>query len=224
MSYYFQPTLFAYPLYFCPASPLYWQLAPVLLPLPRTAIIPCIRIKVIFHSAGTVLGSNDAVYHTPPSRETLLGNLAWWSKSHGLGDRVYSGQASLYLTSGLLSTLSILPETGVARPSNTVRVVSLAEQHSVWQFENMMSEIGTRNLGAFIVVDVGAFDQIHQQQNPPATNRLHDQGSRSGDAPLDDTSPDGAVPGDSQPRQDQNGGQTQGNDEPEPSQAGTANG
>ncbi|KAH7248065.1 hypothetical protein MRS44_010471 [Fusarium solani] len=234
MSYSFQPPLVGLPVYFYPASPLYYQLAPVLLPLSRTTIVPCIRIKAIFHRAGTVLGSNDAVYHTPPSREALLGNLAWWSKNHGLGDRVYSGQATLYLTSSLLSTLSILPETGVVRPSNTMRIVSLAEQHSVWQFENMMSEIGTRNLGAFIVVDVGAFDQIHgatsqnnieQQQNPPVANQEDDRGTPPDNAPTDDQPPDGAGTGDGQPPQDQNDGQTQqGNDEPEPSQGGTANG
>lgn len=229
MSYYFQPLHVGLPVYFYPATPLYYQLAPVLLPLPRTTIVPCIRIKVIFHRAGIVLGSNDAVYHTPPSRETLLGNLAWWSKNHGLGDRVYSGQATLYLTSSLLSTLSILPETGVVKPSNTVRTVSLAEQHSVWQFETMMSEIGTRNLGAFIVVDVGAFDQFHgatgqgdnnQQQIAPTTSLQIDH-----DASTDGQPPDDANTGDGQPLQDQNDGQTQqGNDEPEPSQGGTANG
>lgn len=239
MSYYFQPPLVGLPACFYPATPLYYQLAPVLLPLPRTTIVPCIRIKVIFHRAGIVLGSNDAVYHTPPSRETLLGNLAWWSKNHGLGDRVYSGQATIYLTSSLLSTLSILPETGVVRPSNTVKTVSLAEQHSVWQFETMMSEIGTRNLGAFIVVDVGAFDQFHgatsqnniaQQQNPRTTIQQIDQGAPSDDEPTDAAPTNGAptddaAPGDARPPQDQNDGQTQqGNDEPEPSQGGTANG
>ncbi|RSL70044.1 hypothetical protein CEP54_002085 [Fusarium duplospermum] len=235
MSYYFQPTLVNLPVYFYPATPLYYQLAPVLLPLPRTTIIPCIRIKVIFYRAGTVLGSNDAVYHTPPSRETLLGNLAWWSKNHGLGERVYSGQATLYLTSSLLSTLSILPETGVVRPSNTTKVVSLAEQHTVWQFENMMSEIGTRNLGAFLVVDVGAFDQFHlatsegdndQQQTSLTTSQQIDQGAPSLDALTDGvTPPDDAGTGDGQPPQDRNGVQTEeGNGEPEPNQGGTANG
>ncbi|RMJ08901.1 hypothetical protein CDV36_011468 [Fusarium kuroshium] len=217
MSYYFQPTLVSLPVYYYPATPLCYQLSPVLLPLPRTTIVPCIRIKVIFHKAGIVLGSNDAVYHTPPSRETLLGNLAWWSKNHGLGDRVYSGQATLYLTSSLLSTLSILPETGVVRPSNTTRVVSLAEQHSVWQFENMMSEIGTRNLGAFLVVDVGAADQFvqgdnDQQQTSSTTSRQIDQGAPSHDALTDGQPLDGAAPPDDvgaedgEPLQDQNDG------------------
>ncbi|KAI8715694.1 hypothetical protein NCS52_01077700 [Fusarium sp. LHS14.1] len=239
MSYYFQPPLVGLPVYFYPATPLYYQLAPVLLPLPRTTTIPCIKIKVIFHRAGIVLGSNDAVYHTPPSRETLLGNVAWWSKNHGLGDRVYSGQATIYLTSSLLSTLSILPETGVVGISNTVKTVSLAEQHSVWQFETMMSEIATKNLGAFIVVDVGAFDQFHgatsqrniaQQQHSAETVHQIDQGAPSDDAPADSQVPDDATPndagtGEGQPSQEQNDGQTQpGNDEPEPSQGGTANG
>ncbi|KAM0415671.1 hypothetical protein ACHAPT_013371 [Fusarium lateritium] len=172
-------------------------------------------------SAGTVLGSNDAVYHSPPSRETLLGNLAWWSKSHGLGDRVYSGQANLYLTSNLLSTLTIRPETGVVGPSNTVRTVSLAEQHSVWEFENMMAGIANKNLGAFLVVDVGAFEQIHrasgqgennQNQDPPATDQ---QEARSPDK----------TPDEDQTTQEEGTGQTQeGNDEPEPGQEGAANG
>ena len=120
------------------------------------------------------------------------------------------------------------------KPSNTVRTVSLAEQHSVWQFETMMSEIGTRNLGAFIVVDVGAFDQIHgatsqnnieQQQRSPTTSQQIDQGAPSDDEPTHDESPDDAATGDGQPPQDQNDGQTQqGNGELEPSQGGNANG
>ncbi|RSM13434.1 hypothetical protein CDV31_005854 [Fusarium ambrosium] len=81
-----------------------------------------------------------------------------------------------------------------------------------------MSEIGTRNLGAFLVVDVGAFDQFvqgdnDQQQTSSTTSRQIDQGAPShDDALIDGQPPDGATPpddagaGDGQPPQDQNDG------------------
>ncbi|KAK7403447.1 hypothetical protein QQX98_010768, partial [Neonectria punicea] len=67
--------------------------------------LPQIRFKVIFHgthrpghAAGLFHACTDATYAAPPSRAVLLANLSFWATTHGLGDRVYSGQTRLHLT------------------------------------------------------------------------------------------------------------------------------
>ncbi|KAF5667586.1 hypothetical protein FHETE_5644 [Fusarium heterosporum] len=168
MAYYFQPPIFGN--YLLPPAPtvvpstlvltlpyntlpLYWQPAPIAISAPRYIIAPTTRIKVIFHRAGTILGSNDACYNYLPSREAVLGNLAWWSKGHGLEDRAYSGQCTLYITRSYLSTLHVLPETGPVTPSDTLRKVSFAEQLPTGEFQSLMYQIAMNGYGAFILVD-----------------------------------------------------------------------
>lgn len=169
MAFYFQPPIFGN--YLLPPAPrvvpstlvvtlpqytvpLYVQPAPVVVPVPRYITTPTTRIKVIFHRAGTILGSNDAYYNYIPSRDAVLGNVAWWSKGHGLGDRAYSGQCTLYITQSHLSTLHILPGTGPVMPLDIVRKLSFTEQLPPGEFESLMSQIATNGYGAFIVVDV----------------------------------------------------------------------
>ncbi|KAM0352893.1 hypothetical protein ACHAPU_001776 [Fusarium lateritium] len=151
MAHYFQPPIFGN--YLLPAAPsvvpstlvvtlpynslpLYWQPAPVLISAPRYVTAPTTRIKVIFHRAGTILGSNDAYYNYLPTREAVLGNLAWWSQGHGLEDRVYSGQW-----------------TGPVTPLDTLRKVPFAEQLPTGEFQSLMDQIATNGYGAFILVD-----------------------------------------------------------------------
>ncbi|KAF5010188.1 hypothetical protein FDECE_3629 [Fusarium decemcellulare] len=208
MSYYFQPPIFGHylvgvaPAIILPtqvttvayySSPLYWQIAPATIPLPRTVVLPTISIKVIFHRAGTILASNDVYYDSPPSRNTVLANLSYWSQGHGLGDRVYSGQATLYLTSSFLSTLTILPGTGPVRPAHAVRTMPLAEQTSVWEFEAIMAQIPTRGLGAFLVVDMQG---PRNNQNLPLESNPPDdpQSPPSPDPPEDSANTDDTSP------------------------------
>ncbi|KAF5001429.1 hypothetical protein FGRMN_1025 [Fusarium graminum] len=168
MAYYFQPPIFGnYLLLPAPTVvpstlvvtlpyntlPLYWQPAPIVIPAPRYVIAPTTRIKVIFHRAGTILGSNDAYYNYLPSREAVLGNLAWWSKGHGLEDRAYSGQCTLYITRSHLSTLHVLPGTGPVTPPDTLRKVPFAEQLPAGEFHSLMNQIAMNGYGAFILVD-----------------------------------------------------------------------
>ncbi|KAF4977899.1 hypothetical protein FZEAL_5647 [Fusarium zealandicum] len=184
MAFYFQPPIFNGYLVppqtlFVPmtytTSPFNWQLVPAAVPVPRTVVLPSIRLKIVFHRAGNFLGASDVVFHYPPAREILLGNIAYWSRESGLGDRVYAGQVTLVLTSSFLSPLILLPGTGPLRPAHAVRIMSLAQQCSVWEFEAVLAEIATRDLGAFLVVDVDAFAQIHQlttDNGPPVQQQI----------------------------------------------------
>ncbi|KAM5382840.1 hypothetical protein ACJZ2D_002231 [Fusarium nematophilum] len=188
MSYYFQPPIF--PLYLIPGAgpvPLIpgtyipYLVAPLRIqPAALPASIPLmrIRIKVIFHRDGGALASNDLAYEGPQSREALLSHLAWWSGVHGLGGRVYSGQVTLYLTS-TLSTMRIFPGVGPVPPEYTLRVVSLAEQLPAREFEAMMLDIINGPLGAFLIVDIGAFDRFHQpsSREPPPLQQQHGPGN-----------------------------------------------
>ena len=170
MSFYFQPPIFGdYLLPAAPATipsslvvllprttytPLYWQPAPVITPVPQYILTSHIKIKIIFHRAGIVLASNDAYYNYTPTRETVLANLAWWSKQHNLGDRVYSGQCTLYTTRSQYSNLSILPDVGPITPADNVRKVSFADQLTANDFQSIMYQISANSYGAFILVDV----------------------------------------------------------------------
>ncbi|KIL88891.1 hypothetical protein FAVG1_08141 [Fusarium avenaceum] len=149
----FPPTLVVNPPQLQYTVPLYVQPAPVLVPVHRYITAPTTRIKVIFHRAGTILGSNDAYYNYAPSRDAVLGNVAWWAKGHGLGDRAYSGQCTLFITRSHLSTLHILPGTGPVTPLDIVRKMSFTEQLPPGEFESLMSQIAMNGYGAFIVVD-----------------------------------------------------------------------
>lgn len=176
MSFYFQPPIFGN--YLLPAAPgttpsslvvllprttytpLYWQPAPVTIPVPQYILTSNIRIKIIFHRAGTVLASNDAHYNYTPTRETVLANLSWWSKQHNLGDRVYSGQCTLYTTRSQYSNLSILPDVGPITPADNVRKVSFADQLTANDFQSIMYQISANSYGAFILVDVSVRRKI----------------------------------------------------------------
>ncbi|CAF3515263.1 hypothetical protein FGSG_04341 [Fusarium graminearum PH-1] len=168
MAFYFQPPIFGN--YLVPAAPtgipsilvsfhqtaytpLYWQPAPVIVSTPQYILTSNIRIKIIFHRAGTVLASNDAFYNYTPTRETVLANLSWWSKQHNLGDRVYSGQCTLYTTRSQYSKLEIVPESGPITPADNVRKVSFADQIAPNEFQSIISQIATNSYGAFILVD-----------------------------------------------------------------------
>ncbi|KAH7173692.1 uncharacterized protein B0J16DRAFT_350698 [Fusarium flagelliforme] len=170
MSFYFQPPIFGN--YLLPVAPgtipsslvvllprttytsLYWQPAPVTIPVPQYILTSNIKIKIIFHRAGTVLASNDAHYNYTPTRETVLANLAWWSKQHNLGDRVYSGQCTLYTTRSQYSNLSILPDVGPITPADNVRKVSFADQLTANDFQSIMYQISANSYGAFILIDL----------------------------------------------------------------------
>ena len=149
------PTTPVFPLTYN-VAPLYWQLAPIVAHQPRGVFVPTIRIKIIFHRTGNILASNDAHYNYLPPRETVLGNLSWWSQSHGLGDRVYAGQVTLYLTDSVFSPLVIVQGTGPVMQANTIRKVSFGEQLTAREFQSIMVQISTSGLGAFLVVDVNS--------------------------------------------------------------------
>ncbi|RGP76018.1 hypothetical protein FLONG3_5409 [Fusarium longipes] len=194
MSFYFQPAIFrTYLLPMAPSGtpsilvvpfprtismPLYWQPAPVFVPTPHYASTSNIRIKIIFHRAGTVLASNDAYYNYTPNRETVLANLSWWSIQHKLGDRVYSGQCTLYTTRSQYSKLEILPEVGPITPQDNVRKLSFADKLTTSDFQSMMLQIATNNYGAFILVDTAP---PSTRQASPATSNTPKESVNSDD-------------------------------------------
>ncbi|KAF4971930.1 hypothetical protein FSARC_1373 [Fusarium sarcochroum] len=187
MSFYFQPPIFGH--YLLPTAPrpipstpvfpltynvapLYWQLAPIAVHQPLGILVSTIRIKVIFHRAGDILASNDAYYNYLPPRETVLANLSWWSRDHGLGDRVYAGQVTLYLTNRVSSPLAFVQGTGPVMQADTVRKVSFGEQLTAREFQSMMLQISTNGHGAFLVVDkayvpLQLLAQVNPQNPPP---------------------------------------------------------
>ncbi|KAF5548385.1 hypothetical protein FMEXI_4735 [Fusarium mexicanum] len=122
-----------------------------LLPLYRPVFSPPIRIKVIYHRAGTVLASNDACYNHPPARVTVLGNLTWWSEQHGLGN-AYTRRCTLYLTRSYRSILTINPVDGPVSPPDLVKKVSFGDMTAP-EFHTLMMDTVTNNYGAFILVD-----------------------------------------------------------------------
>ncbi|KAF5701546.1 hypothetical protein FGLOB1_10152 [Fusarium globosum] len=89
--------------------------------LPQLTIAPV--------QLGTVLASNDACYNYPPPRETVLGNLSWWSEQHGLGD-------------------------GPVSPPDLVKKVSFGDMTAP-DFHTLMMDTAINNYGAFILVDHG---------------------------------------------------------------------
>jgi hypothetical protein len=162
MAFYFQPPIFGnYVLPIVPMNvpttvvvPAQATIAPVQLVLVyRPVFSSPIRIKVIYHRAGTVLASNDAHYNYLPPRETVLGNLSWWSGQHGLGDKPYIRRCTLYLTRNNFSTLTINPRDGPISPPDLVKKVSFGDMTAL-DFQTMMMDTVTNNYGAFILVDV----------------------------------------------------------------------
>ncbi|RKL28725.1 hypothetical protein BFJ72_g12351 [Fusarium proliferatum] len=163
MAFLFQPPIFGN--YILPVIPMNVPTTPVALPqltiapvqlgqLYRPAFSPPIRIKVIYHRAGTVLASNDACYNYPPPRETVLGNLSWWSEQHGLGDKAYTRRCTLYLTRSYRSILTINPIDGPVSPPDLVKKVSFGDMTAP-DFHKLMIDTAINNYGAFILVDHG---------------------------------------------------------------------
>ncbi|KAF5709633.1 hypothetical protein FMUND_9964 [Fusarium mundagurra] len=162
MAFLFQPPIFGN--YILPAVPMNAPTTPVILPqftitpvqlvqVYRPVFSPPIRIKVIYHRAGTVLASNDACYNYPPARETVLGNLTWWSEQHGLG-KAYTRRCTLYLTRSYRSILTINPIDGPVSPPDLVKKVSFGDMTAP-DFYTLMMDTVTNNYGAFILVDHG---------------------------------------------------------------------
>ncbi|KAI1033260.1 hypothetical protein LB503_008734 [Fusarium chuoi] len=163
MAFLFQPPIFGN--YILPVVPMNVPTTPVVLPqltitpvqlvqLYWPAFSPPIRIKVIYHRAGTVLASNDACYNYPPPRDTVLGNLSWWSEQHGLGDKAYTRRCTLYLTRSYRSILTINASDGPVSPPDLVKKVSFGDMTAP-DFHTLMMDTVTNNYGAFIVVDHG---------------------------------------------------------------------
>nr|RBQ92428.1 hypothetical protein FVER53263_11320 [Fusarium verticillioides] len=185
MAFLFQPPIFGN--YILPAVPMNVPTTPVVLPqfavtpvqlvqVYRPVFSPPIRIKVIYHRAGTVLASNDACYNYPPARETVLGNLNWWSEQHGLGHEAYTRRCTLYLTRSYRSILTIGPIDGPVSPPDLVKKVSFGDMTAP-DFHNLMMDTLSNNYGAFILVDYGyvpikilAQQPDNDQSTPPCGN------------------------------------------------------
>ncbi|KAF5630385.1 hypothetical protein F52700_7285 [Fusarium sp. NRRL 52700] len=188
MSFLFQPPIFGD--YILPVVPLIVPTTPVILSqftitpvqpvrLYRPVFSPPIRIKVIYHRAGTVLASNDACYNYPPARETVLENLSWWSEQHGLGDKAYIRRCTLYLTRSYRSILTINPMDGPVSPPDLVKKVSFGDMTAP-DFHTLMMYTVTNNYGAFILVDHGYVpikilaQQTDDDQSTPRSGNSND--------------------------------------------------
>ncbi|KAF5604950.1 uncharacterized protein FSUBG_6679 [Fusarium subglutinans] len=164
-----------------------------LLPLYRPVFSPPIRIKVIYHRAGTVLASNDACYNHPPARATVLGNLTWWSEQHGLGN-AYTRRCTLYLTRSYRSILTINPIDGPVSPSDLVKKVSFGDMTTP-EFHTLMVDTVANNYGAFILVDHGYVpikimaQQTDNDQSTPPSGNSNDTADSNQNNSTDNTPP-----------------------------------
>ncbi|KAF4415075.1 hypothetical protein FACUT_13705 [Fusarium acutatum] len=188
MAFLFQPPIFGN--YILPAIHMNVPTTPIVLPqftitpfqllqVYRPVFSPPIRIKVMYHRAGTVLASNDACYNYPPARETVLGNLSWWSEQHGIGDKAYTRRCTLYLTRSCRSILTISPIDGPVSPPDLVKKVSFGDMTAPY-FHTLMMDTVTNNYGAFILVDNNSTDNTHPA--PPVTRQPSPSSTSSTDA------------------------------------------
>ncbi|KAG5748330.1 hypothetical protein H9Q70_008993 [Fusarium xylarioides] len=202
MAFLFQPPIFGN--YILPAVPINVPATPVVLPqftitpvqllqVYRPVFSPPIRIKVIYHRAGTVLASNDACYNYPPPRETVLGNLTWWSEQHGLG-KAYTRRCTLYLTRSYRSILTINPMDGPVSPPDLVKKVSFGDMTAP-DFHTLMMDTVTNSYGAFILVDHGYVplkilaQQTDNDQSTPPNGNLDDTTDSNQNNSTDNTQP-----------------------------------
>ncbi|KAH7158883.1 hypothetical protein DER46DRAFT_686047 [Fusarium sp. MPI-SDFR-AT-0072] len=203
MAFLFQPPIFGnYVLPIVPMNvpttlvvPKQVAITPVqLVPVYRPVFPSPIRIKVIYHRAGTVLASNDACYNYLPPRETVLGNLSWWSEQHGLGDKAYTRRCTLYLTRSNRSTLTVKPIDGPVSPPDLVKKVSFGDMTAL-DFQTMMMDTATNNYGAFILVDHGYVpikilaQQTDNDQNTPPSRNSNDTTDGNQNNSTDNTQP-----------------------------------
>ncbi|KPM45783.1 hypothetical protein AK830_g831 [Neonectria ditissima] len=135
---------------------------------PPLHVVPPIRFKVIFHgtrrpgrAAGVFHASTDAVYATAPSRAGLLANLSFWAAQHGLGDRVYSGQARMYLTRDAAAPVVMVGAAPLAE--DVVRTVELSERLPPGELEALVEGVRAGRHGAVLVVDVDAREGIERR-------------------------------------------------------------
>lgn len=129
---------------------------------------PPITFHLIFHGTrrpslpNTPFCTTISVpYASPPSRALLLANLSYFSRQSGLGDRVYSGQAVLYLTRDAASPPVIAPGAGIeVSEGDVVRRLALREEVLAGEFAGVLGEAWRRRLGVFVVVDVDAREEF----------------------------------------------------------------
>ncbi|RKL10875.1 hypothetical protein BFJ68_g8521 [Fusarium oxysporum] len=203
MAFLFQPPIFGnYVLLIVPMNvpttlvvPTQVALTPVqIVPVYRPIFSPSIRIKVIFHCAGTVLASNDACYNYLPPRETVLGNLSWWSEQHGLGDKAYTRRCTLYLTRSNRTTLTINPIDGPVSSPDLVKKVSFGDMTALG-FQTLMMDTATNNYGAFILVDHAYVpikilaQQTDNDQSTPRSGNSNDNTDSNQNNSTDNTQP-----------------------------------
>ncbi|KAF4334841.1 hypothetical protein FBEOM_11326 [Fusarium beomiforme] len=212
MAFYFQPPIFGnYILPIIPRNvlttlfvpyeikivPLYSQ-SLQLVPLYGPSFTSSIRIKVIYHRAGTVLASNDAYYNYLPTRDTVRENLSWWSDQHNLGDKAYDRQCTLYLTRSSRSVLTIDPRDGPILPLDLVKKVSFGEMMAL-EFQTMMTETAMNNYGAFILVDHAYVpvellaQQNDNDQSTPTNGPLNNSTDSTQIDPTNNTQPTAAA-------------------------------
>ncbi|KAJ4029756.1 hypothetical protein NW761_009766 [Fusarium oxysporum] len=185
MAFLFQPPIFGnYVLPIVPMNvpttlvvPTQVALTPVqIVPVYRPIFSPSIRIKVIFHCAGTVLASNDACYNYLPPRETVLGNLSWWSEQHGLGDKAYTRRY------------------GPVSSPDLVKKVSFGDMTALG-FQTLMMDTATNNYGAFILVDHAYVpikilaQQTDNDQSTPRSGNSNDNTDSNQNNSTDNTQP-----------------------------------
>lgn len=153
-------------------------------PLPQYDDFSKIRIKVIFYgtkarpgkpsSSGFWTAATDATYDTAPDRNTILANLSYWAKQEGLADRIYAGQAKMFLASTPRSTLTILPTGGPQNPGDLLQTIELRDDPPTVEFQRRIDDIRRRRLGAFLVVNMDAYEDYAAAPVPPPSALIVD--------------------------------------------------
>ncbi|KAH7149781.1 hypothetical protein B0J13DRAFT_620135 [Dactylonectria estremocensis] len=163
-------TPIAFPVVFSNHMPtLQWYSPPTLF-IPPYYTVAQIRIKVVFHGTHR-LGHNpdpfsislDAVYDSPPSRDTLLGDLSIQAAQNGLGERVRSRQVRLYITRSAATPVVVTRAAAAPPADHVVRTIELRDRLLAREMEAVMEGIRGRRYGAVLVVSVDAREQAETQ-------------------------------------------------------------
>ncbi|KAH7160624.1 hypothetical protein EDB81DRAFT_923726 [Dactylonectria macrodidyma] len=140
--------------------------SPSTISIPLYYAVAQIRIKVIFHGTHRP-GHNpdpfsislEAVYDSPPSRDTLLDGLSILATQNGLRERVRLRQARLYLTRSAVTPVVVTRVAAAPPADHVVRTIELRDRLPAGEMEAVMEGIRGRLYGAVLVVNVDAREQ-----------------------------------------------------------------
>ncbi|KAH6877289.1 hypothetical protein B0T10DRAFT_496728 [Thelonectria olida] len=180
-----------------PMLRVHYHVPPTLLLHPQLLTSP-LKIHIIFHGTrrpnhddGPFCTSTDISYHALPTREMLLANLSYFSSQQGIGDRVYSGQATLCLTTNESTWPLVMPGRGIETPGEAlVRRIELRERMLQPEFAAIVEEARARQYRVFLVVDVDAREDFERQETEQDDNQQRQNGGNDSPEPEPEPEPE----------------------------------